>query len=284
MVDFYNNYLTLSSSNLIITTYFFNFVKNYFMKSNSILNSNKNLYFPYYIYGIYPCSAALSNPNREILEIYCTNLAFRQLSPVIQERRHKIVSDKFLNSLLGSKAVHQGTVIKTLPLTTYGIENINCSNTTNIKVAILDHILDPHNLGSIIRSAAAFSVSAIILPRHNSVSENSTIAKVAVGALEKVQIIEVTNLNYAINYLQKIGFWITGLDSNSSTIFSEKLHTIFHDKMAFVLGSEGNGLRKLTKEKCDFLIKIPISTNVESLNVAHAATLIFYEAFKLSQK
>ncbi|KJV57615.1 23S rRNA (guanosine(2251)-2'-O)-methyltransferase RlmB [Orientia tsutsugamushi] len=234
----------------------------------------------YYIFGTHASLAALNNPLRVIRYIYCTESCFLSLSKSIQKHNYKIVTTNFLHQLLGRQIVHQGIAVNTIPLTINGIKNIDL-NTPNYKIAILDQLLDHNNLGAIIRSAAAFNISTIILPENNSIEENGTIAKIAVGALEKINLVKVKNLYNTINYLKKHGFWIIGLDLNNSNQLTEQT---FHSKMAFVLGSENKGLRNLTRQQCDFLIKIPMSHKTESLNVAGAATIIFYESFKFSIK
>ncbi|KJV55447.1 RNA 2'-O ribose methyltransferase substrate binding family protein [Orientia chuto str. Dubai] len=230
----------------------------------------------YYIFGIHASLAALNNPLRIIQNVYCTEACFSSLSKSIQKHNYKIVTAKFLYQLLGNKTVHQGIAVNTIPLTISGIKHINLTK-EKYKIAILDQLLDPHNLGSIIRSAVAFDISTIILPEKNSIEENSTVAKIAVGTLENINLVKVKNLHSTINYLKENGFWIIGLDVSAT---SELIEQSFHPKIAFVLGSENKGLRKLTRQQCDFLIKIPISPKTESLNVAGAATIIFYESFK----
>ena len=150
-------------------------------------------------------------------------------------------------------------------------------NLTTSRVLILDSIQDPRNLGACLRSALAFEFDAIIINKDGSSPINEYVFKTSVGAILNLNIFYVTNLSRSINILKDIGFWVLGLDGHGEgSIFSEK----FSSKTAVVLGSEGSGIRKLVKENCDHLIKIPISKKVESLNISVAAGIIMYELKK----
>ena len=152
------------------------------------------------------------------------------------------------------------------------LKNLNTS-----RVLILDSIQDPRNLGACLRSALAFEFDAVIINKDGSSPINEYVFKTSVGAILNLDIFYVTNLSRSINSLKDIGFWVLGLDGNGEgSIFSEK----FSSKTAIVLGSEGSGIRKLVKENCDQLIKIPISTKVESLNISVAAGIVMYELKK----
>ena len=152
------------------------------------------------------------------------------------------------------------------------LKNLNTS-----RVLILDSIQDPRNLGACLRSALAFEFDAVIINKDGSSPINEYVFKTSVGAILNLDIFYVTNLSRSINSLKDIGFWVLGLDGNGEgSIFSEK----FSSKTAVVLGSEGSGIRKLVKENCDHLIKIPISNKVESLNISVATGIIMYELKK----
>ena len=145
------------------------------------------------------------------------------------------------------------------------------------KVLILDSVQDPRNLGACLRSALAFEFDAVIINKDGSSPINEYVFKTSVGAILNLSIFYVTNLSRSIIMLKEIGYWVIGLDGNADgSIFSEK----FSAKTAVVLGSEGSGIRKLVKENCDHLIKIPISNKVESLNISVAAGIILYELKK----
>ncbi|ASX28232.1 23S rRNA (guanosine(2251)-2'-O)-methyltransferase RlmB [Rickettsia sp. MEAM1 (Bemisia tabaci)] len=225
----------------------------------------------YYIYGKHPVFSALNNPKRQIEDILCTQMIFDANKKLISSKPYKIVNNDVLSKLLENQT-HQGIAAKVKPIFSHNIEDINIKN-SKCKIAILDQITDPQNIGAIIRSAAAFNMDAIILPLDNSPNENGTIAKAACGTLELIKIIKVTNLNSCINYLKKHGFWVIGLTGEADDYFTDKL---ISDKIALVFGSEDKGMRRLVQENCDHLAKIPISDKVESLNVSNAASIIFH--------
>ncbi len=139
---------------------------------------------------------------------------------------------------------------------------------------ILDGLEDPHNLGAILRSADATGADAIIIPKNRSVSLNQTVAKVSTGAIEYVDVVQVTNLTQTIQELKKNGYWIIGLELDGTIDFTEQ---DYHGNVAVVVGSEGKGISRLVKENCDVLVKIPMFGKVNSLNASVSAGLILYE-------
>ena len=149
-------------------------------------------------------------------------------------------------------------------------------NSSDSLVLILDHILDPHNFGAIIRTCEAFGVDAIIVPQDRCVLVNSTVMKTSVGTAEKMKIVKVTNLNNAIKMLKKEGFWIYGTDMEGSNFYNEEKYDA---GVAIVIGSEGFGMSRLVKENCDFLIKIPMKGKINSLNASVSAGIVMYEVY-----
>lgn len=230
----------------------------------------------YYIYGKHPSIAALSNPKRKIIDIFCTQEIFSKHKGLIESFKYKITTNQQLSSLLPKDATHQGIVLLVTQIATSSLNSINLS-APNTKLAILDQITDPHNLGAILRSAAAFGITAIIMTNDSSAEESGVVAKTACGALELVPIIRVVNLKSTIDLLKKQGFWIIGLDGFAKEFISQR---ILSGKVAMVLGAEGAGMRRLTTAACDMLVKIPISESMESLNVSTAASIVFWEASK----
>lgn len=224
-----------------------------------------------YLYGIHPCLAAVQNPNRKIINIYCTskNANLKDL----QNFDYKIVKPKFIEDLLPKNSLHQGVVVEAGVLKNIELKDLYEES----KILVLDQVTDPHNVGAIIRSAAAFGFNSIIMPKDNSIEETPILAKTACGALEKIKICKVTNLARTFEELKKQGFWITALDGNCDRTIDQ---VSFSGKNILVLGSEGKGLRKLTKAKSDDIVKLPISNNVESLNVSNAAAIAMYEISK----
>jgi len=144
-------------------------------------------------------------------------------------------------------------------------------------ILILDSIQDPGNLGAIIRSASAFSIDAIIINKNGSAPINDQVFKSSVGQILNIPIFYVINLNRIIKLIKKENFWVIGLDGNGENLISEE---IFPERTALVLGSEGFGIKKLIKDNCDQLLRIPINPNTESLNVSVATGIILYELNK----
>ncbi len=144
-------------------------------------------------------------------------------------------------------------------------------------ILILDEIQDPQNLGAIIRTAECAGVHGIIIPKHNSAPVTSTVTKASAGAVEHVAMARVTNIAQTIDQLKENGVWIVGSDSNADKKFTELDYKI---PLALVIGSEGRGMRRLVKEKCDFLVKIPLYGKIDSLNASVAAALLTYEVVR----
>jgi 23S rRNA (guanosine2251-2'-O)-methyltransferase len=144
-------------------------------------------------------------------------------------------------------------------------------------ILILDEIEDPHNLGALIRSAECAGVHGIIIPLHNAASVNSTVAKTSAGATAHLPIARVTNIVQTMEELKKAGVWIVGAEMETDKLYYE--HD-YRGSLAIVIGNEGRGIRRLVKEKCDFLVKIPMHGKIESLNASVAGALIMFEAAK----
>ncbi len=144
-------------------------------------------------------------------------------------------------------------------------------------ILLLDGIEDPHNLGSIIRTAETAGVHGIIIPKRRAASVNSTVSKVSAGAVEYMKIARVNNLNETIRYLKEQGLWICGTDMNTNTTYTNQDYKM---PIALVIGSEGFGISRLVKENCDFLVKIPMKGKITSLNASVSAGIIMYEVVK----
>jgi 23S rRNA (guanosine2251-2'-O)-methyltransferase len=144
-------------------------------------------------------------------------------------------------------------------------------------ILVLDEIEDPHNLGALIRSAECAGVHGVIIPLHNAASVNSTVAKTSAGATAHLPIARVTNIAQTLDGLKKAGVWIVGTEMESDKLYYE--HD-YRGSLAIVIGNEGKGIRRLVKEKCDFLVKIPMHGKIESLNASVAGALVMFEAAK----
>lgn len=243
-------------------------------------NCNKQELF---IFGKHPVVVALNNPKRRCKNLYITKSVWQDLEkdfPNLKIPVH-VVSSNEIEMMLPIGSNHQNILLEAYPLEKIYLEDViaQVSNKSRSCLVILDQITDPHNIGAIIRSAAAFSVDAVILPENNSPKENNTIIKCAAGACETVPMVNVTNIASCIKELKNHGYWVIGLDGNSKLELSNK---IFSDKIVIIMGSEDTGMRKLTKSNCDYLVKIPISASLESLNVSNAAAITLYEFSKYS--
>lgn len=168
------------------------------------------------------------------------------------------------------KGNHQGIVLD--------IEDFKYSKLEEVLdkdfIVILDHLEDPHNFGAIIRTCESAGVDAIIIPKNRSVEVNSTVMKVSAGALNNQTIVEVNNLASAIDKLKKSGFWVYGTDMTDSEVYTD---VKYDSKVVLVIGAEGNGISRLVREKCDFVVNIPMFGKINSLNASVAAGIIIYE-------
>ena len=144
-------------------------------------------------------------------------------------------------------------------------------------ILILDGIEDPHNLGSIIRTAETAGVHGIIIPKRRAASVNSTVSKVSAGAIEYMKIARVNNINETIRYLKEQDIWICGTDMDTNIIYTKQDYRM---PLAIVIGSEGFGMSRLVKENCDFLVKIPMKGKITSLNASVSAGIITYEVLR----
>ena len=238
-------------------------------------NKNKN-YTPYYIWGLHASIAALNNNNRKIKNIYCSQMVFDKyldnlnniVSPI------KIVKINDLDILLKNKVTHQGIVIETLPL---NYSDINDSLDNDDTIIALDQVTDPQNVGAIIRTFNFFGGKNLIITKDHSSEINGSLAKSASGALENINIIKATNLSMTLKNLRKKGYIIIGLDENSD-VFLHKTKNYRNEKKVLVMGSEGKGLRRLTKANCDFLVSIANNnSDFNTLNVSVSSALALYE-------
>lgn len=247
-------------------------------QSKNQCQKNKGLW----LYGVHPVTAALQNPNRKIKEIWAVKSALETIK-IPTHIPVKIVAREQIDSLVGQGAVHQGVVAKCEPLPNVAVEDIvrHLKNEEKALFVILDQVFDPHNVGAILRSSTAFGVSAVIVPDANAPEETGVLAKSASGALEVMPLIRVSNLVRTMDYLKKQGFWCVGMDG-----YAEK--SIGEDKMpakcVIVMGSEGDGMRRLTAENCDYTVKLPMSGAVESLNVSNACAIALYEWQRIWRK
>ena len=225
------------------------------------------------LYGWHTVSAALANPARKINKITVTENAAHRLTeaglrlPVTPE----IVRPEAIAARLAPDAVHNGLLAEADPLPSPDLEDIAAEGT----VLVLDQITDPHNVGAILRTAAAFSVKAIITTARHSPEATGALAKAASGALELVPVVPVQNLARALDALKERGYLTVGLDSEGESDLSLAPLRL---PLALVLGAEGKGLRQLTRQTCDVRARLELPGAIKSLNVSNAAAVALYAA------
>ncbi len=236
------------------------------------------------LYGIHAVEAALANPKRHIRHAYLSGNAALKLEPLIAARRipATAVAPHDFDALLGGGAVHQGAVLVADPLLQPELEDFLAAlkDEAPARVAILDQVTDPHNVGAVLRSAAAFGIAALIVQDRHSPPLTGSLAKVASGALEHVPVIATVNLARALDRLKDHGFVCLGFDSGAPGKFGAAAASA--PRGAYVFGAEDKGLRRLIRERCDALYAVPAPGKIKSLNISNAAAIVFYEGAKPS--
>ncbi|MGC1561833.1 MAG: RNA methyltransferase [Bradyrhizobium sp.] len=226
---------------------------------------------PVILYGWHTVVTALANPQRRIRKLWLTENAARRLAeeridtPVTPE----IVRPSLIDQRLGPDAVHQGLLAEADPLPSPDIDTLSLQG----MVLVLDQITDPHNVGAILRSAAAFAVKAVVTTARHSPEATGVLAKSASGALELVPLVTVQNLARALTAMNDRGFMTVGLDSQGGDTLGA---VTLRQPLALVLGAEGKGLRQLTRETCSVVARLDMPGEIKSLNVSNAAVLALY--------
>lgn len=224
-------------------------------------------------WGRHAVEAALANPGRTNLRLIATREAAGRLDlPKGLRVDYADVAD--LGRLVPDDAPHQGLVLEPEPLPEVWLETI-LKDTSRRPLMVLDQVTDPHNVGAILRSAAAFDALAIVTQDRHAPPESGALAKAASGALERVPWVRVVNLARALDEIAEAGFWRIGLSGHAERTLDQALGDT---RPAFVLGAEGEGLRQNTEAHCDELARLPISSAIESLNVSNAAAIALYAA------
>ena len=226
------------------------------------------------LWGRHAVSAALDNPERKLLRAWAT----RDAAAFMQFPKHVAVTlaeAPDLGRLVPHDAPHQGVVIEVEPLDDVWLDGLLTGAPERAVLLVLDQVTDPHNVGAILRSAAAFGAVGIVTQDRHSPPESGVVAKAASGALERVPWARVVNLARALEEIAEAGFWRIGLAGDADTELKEALGP---NRVALVLGAEGAGLRPNTREHCDALARLPISDVVDSLNVSNAAAVALYAA------
>ena len=225
-------------------------------------------------WGRHAVAAALDNPARKVLRAWATRdaAAAMQFDSAIAVTFADVAD---LGRLVPNDAPHQGVVIEVEPLEEAWLDDVLGDAPERAVVLVLDQVTDPHNVGAILRSAAAFGAVAIVTQDRHSPAESGVVARAASGALERVPWARVVNLARALEQIGEAGFWRIGLAGDADTDLREALGP---PRVALVLGAEGSGLRPNTREHCDALARLPIGESIESLNVSNAAAVALYAA------
>ncbi len=242
----------------------------------------------FWLYGTHAVLAALANPRRRPGRLLATAESAAKHGPRLESLlarrpegpRTEILGRERLDELLPEGAVHQGLVLRTAPLPQpdlpdlmAGLQASGPGGAAQVVVA-LDQITDPQNVGAILRSAAAFGAVAVIATRRHAAPESGALAKAASGALEHLAYVQVVNLARALEQLRAQGFWVLGLAADAQTPIAAAGAS---GRVVLALGAEGTGLRRLTRERCDLLARLPTSGPIGQLNVSNAAAVALYE-------
>jgi 23S rRNA (guanosine2251-2'-O)-methyltransferase len=230
-----------------------------------------------WLYGLHAVQAALANPNRKLGRALLTPRAQETLgSQLLSRVRVETLDPEAIGKFLPPGAVHQGAALDAGSLPSVDLEAIldRPSDGRRRIVLVLDQLSDPHNVGAILRSAAAFGVTAVVVQDRHAPPQSGALAKAASGALDVIPYVEVVNIARALDQLSERGFWRIALAGDGEQSLAE---AVTDGDIAIVLGSEGDGIRRLVRERCEAAAFIPIEGAMESLNVSNAAAIALYE-------
>jgi 23S rRNA (guanosine2251-2'-O)-methyltransferase len=232
----------------------------------------------YWLFGRHPVLAALGNPARELKRLLLAETPDAELARHAATLRlplgPEVVGRAALDDLLPG-TVHQGLALSVSPIPQIGLAGFLAELMDRPAVVVaLDHVTDPHNVGAILRSAAAFGAAAVIATSDHAPDEGGLLAKAASGALEVVPYLMEVNLARALDQLKAAGFWCFGLGEEGEKVLRAKDAA---PRTCLVLGAEGSGLRRLTRERCDLLVRLPTRPPISALNVSNAAAVALYE-------
>jgi 23S rRNA (guanosine2251-2'-O)-methyltransferase len=245
--------------------------------------------FERWIYGRHAVAAALANPQRRWHQLAALAghepearaLVSAALAPRCSDGEPICVLDRrdFI-ARLPEDAVHQGLALAVEPLAELDLEDVLRRAATlpgRRVIVLLDQVSDPHNVGAVLRSASAFGALAVVLTVHRTPPAAGALAKAASGALERVPLVRVVNLARALDRLKEAAFWICGLDETASQTLAA---VDLGERVALVLGSEGGGMRRLVRERCDYLARLPTRSQQSTINVSNAAAVALYELMR----
>ncbi len=235
-----------------------------------------------WIYGVHAVEAALANARRACHRLLVARGAGGDVAAAVDRARAKVparplpetVDRAEIERLLPPDAVHQGVALLAAMLPMPALEDVLADPADDAAVVVLDQATDPRNVGAVLRSAAAFGAVAVVVQDRHAPPLTGAMVKAASGAVESVPLLRVVNLARALWALKDAGFWCVGLDAAAERTLADAELT---GRVALVLGAEGSGLRRLTRETCDALLRVPIAAGADSLNLSNAAAIALYE-------
>jgi len=237
----------------------------------------------FFIVGKHAVLEALKNPNRKVLRIFLTEESKKnihrenQKQNLLKDVKVYFKNKKELDKYTGNEDIlHQGYVAEVEHLDDLIVKDF-IKNKTSLTFACLDEVTDPRNIGSIIRSAASFSLDGIIIKERHFPDESKLMYKSASGCMEHINIFQVSNINTTLKFLREKNFWVYGFDAKSKKKFTE---IEWKGNNILLFGSEGFGIKKHTEKYADFLVKIEINKNIESLNISNSAAIVFHHIMK----
>jgi 23S rRNA (guanosine2251-2'-O)-methyltransferase len=231
-----------------------------------------------FIYGTHAVIEALTHRPDVVSELFLREGVDIQIKKDLLMQVKKVSTFKGDNvpREVDRHAVHQGMIAKidkTKLVVDFDDYKRTLVATPHVSLALLGEVQDPHNVGAVIRSAAGFGLSAVLIPKHRQAGVTGTVVKVSAGMAFKIPLVEVANVNRAIEDLKELGFFVYGLDGGGDTSLTKETFT---KASVFVLGNEGEGIRQKTREHCDLVLSIPMHGRCESLNASASAAVVFY--------
>ena len=233
----------------------------------------------FFIVGKHAVLEALKNPSRKVLRVFLTEESKKnihrenQKQNLLEDVKVHFKNKKELDKYTGNEDIlHQGYVAEVEHLDNLSLKEL-IKDRRNIILACLDEVTDPRNIGSIIRSAASFNLDGILIKERHFPDESKLMYKSASGSMEHVNIFKVSNINTTLKFLREKNFWIYGFDAKSKKKFTE---VEWKGNNILLFGSEGFGIKKHTEKYADFLVKIEINENIESLNISNSAAIVFH--------
>lgn len=229
----------------------------------------------FWIYGRHSVEAAINGDARRVYRVLVTRDAAKDLRNDAKIKT-EISDAKTISTFVGRDAVHQGCVAEVSVLRFRDHKDVlkRCESKEHSMIIALDHVTDPHNVGAVMRSALAFGADAIIATKDGGASDGPIVARTSAGACERLSVVQAVNLVRVLKEFQDAGYWIVGFDGSPEHRSIEHLKE--YKKVVLVFGSEGIGLRNLTVQNCDMMMRIPMPGDMESLNVSNAAAIAMF--------